>query len=99
MKHLHYVVVVLALFISLVTAASYTSPPSGAVIVRKNPQSGEFSTIQAAVNSLDSTSERTIFVYPGTYNEQVLISRSGKLTIRGYTTDTASYSANQVRCP
>ncbi|KAJ3038275.1 hypothetical protein HDV00_000872 [Rhizophlyctis rosea] len=81
----------------LVSAASYTSPPSGAVIVRQSgTKSGEYSTVQAAVNSLDSTSDKTIFIYPGTYNEQVLITRSGPLTIRGYTTDTATYTANQV---
>jgi hypothetical protein len=38
---------------------------------------------QAAVNSLpNDSSSRTIFIYPGTYNEVVKISRSGPLTVR-----------------
>ncbi|GLB38093.1 hypothetical protein LshimejAT787_0411440 [Lyophyllum shimeji] len=63
--------------------ASSTSPPSGAIVVRQSgTQSGEFSTVQAAVNSLpNDSSARTIFIYPGTYNEQVYISRAGKTTL------------------
>jgi pectinesterase len=78
--------------------ASRTSPPSGAVVVRKSgTQSGEFSTVQAAVNSLpNDSSARVIFIYPGTYSEQVSITRSGKLTIYGSTTDTSSYTSNSV---
>ncbi|KAF8055432.1 pectinesterase [Lyophyllum atratum] len=78
--------------------ASRTSPPSGVVIVRKTGAlSGEFSTVQAAVNSLpNDSSARTIFIYPGTYTEQVSISRVGKTTILGSTTDTSSYTANSV---
>lgn len=47
--------------------ASRTTPPAGSVIVRgSGTQSGEFSTLQAAVNSLpnDSTA-RIIFIFPG----------------------------------
>ncbi|KAF9464003.1 pectin lyase fold/virulence factor [Collybia nuda] len=75
-----------------------TSPPSGSVVVRgSGTQSGEFSTLQAAVNSLpNDSSARTIFIYPGTYSEQVSITRSGKLTIYGSTTDTTSYKSNSV---
>ncbi|KAJ3039110.1 hypothetical protein HDV00_012601 [Rhizophlyctis rosea] len=87
----------LALFLTLATAASLTSPPSGAVVVRQSgTKSGEFSTISAAIKSLDSSSSKTIFIYPGTYTEQVYITRSGALTIRGYTTNTADYASNQV---
>jgi len=43
-----------------------TDPPAGAVIVRAtDTQSGEFSTVQAAIDSLDDTSESTIFIFPG----------------------------------
>jgi pectin methylesterase-like acyl-CoA thioesterase len=47
--------------------ASRTTPPSGSVVVRgSGTQSGEFSTVQAAVNSLpNDSSARTIFIYPG----------------------------------
>ncbi|THU90141.1 pectin lyase-like protein [Dendrothele bispora CBS 962.96] len=73
--------------------------PSGAVVVRQSgTQSGEFSTVQAAINSLDSTSSKTIFIFPGTYNEQVSITRTGPLTIMGSTTNTADQKANSCRC-
>jgi len=82
----------------LVKRASRTSPPSGAIVVRATgTQSGEFSTIQAAVNSLpNDSSSRSIFIFPGTYNEVVKITRSGPLTIYGSTTDTTSYTSNSV---
>lgn len=76
-------------------AASRTSAPAGALIVG----SGHYATIQAAVNALSSTStsSQSIFIQPGTYKEQVSItSLAGPLTIYGYTSDTSSYSANQV---
>lgn len=57
------------------------------------------SQIQSAVSSIStsSTSAHSIFIYAGTYTEQVTIpSLSGKLTIYGYTSNTASYSSNVV---
>lgn len=89
-------------FLTLITsvlAASRTSAPSGCLVVSKSASSGQYSTIQAAVNALStsSTADQCIFVNPGTYSEQVLVaSRSAKLTIYGYTSDTSSYSGNQV---
>lgn len=52
---------------------SRTSAPSGAVVVRQTgTQAGEFSTVQAAVNSLpNDTSARTIFIFPGTFRSSV----------------------------
>lgn len=67
----------------LVFAASRTSPPAGAKVVRAGTtSSGEYSTVSAAIASLpnDGTS-RSIFIYPGTYNEQVYITRNGALTV------------------
>ncbi|KIJ45280.1 carbohydrate esterase family 8 protein [Sphaerobolus stellatus SS14] len=83
---------------SLEKRASRTSAPSGAIVVRpSNPGSGEFTSVQAAVNSLpNDSSSRSIFIFSGTYNEQVTITRSGPLTIYGYTTDTSSYTSNTV---
>ncbi|KZV96758.1 pectinesterase [Exidia glandulosa HHB12029] len=82
---------------SCALAATRTSPPSGAVVVRQSgTQSGEFSTVSAAVASLSGTSSRSIFIYPGSYKEQVLIEYKGPLTIYGYTNDTTSYKNNQV---
>ena len=65
------------------SATSRTSPPSGAVVVRAGTTtSGEYASVTAAVAALpnDSTS-RSIFIYPGTYEGQVNISRSGPTTV------------------
>ncbi|KAK0451339.1 pectin lyase fold/virulence factor [Desarmillaria tabescens] len=77
---------------------SRTSALSGAVVVRgSGTKSGEYSTVQAAVNSLpnDGTA-KVIFIYAGTYSEQVYIDRKGKTTIMGQTSDTSSYTGNTV---
>ncbi|GLB41867.1 hypothetical protein LshimejAT787_1004670 [Lyophyllum shimeji] len=74
-----------------------TNPPAGAKVVRQTgTQSGEYSTVSAAVASLSGTSSAVIFIYPGTYHEQVLINYGGPLTIYGYSTDGVSYKNNQV---
>ncbi|KAJ3754828.1 putative pectin methylesterase [Lentinula raphanica] len=71
--------------------------PAGALVVSKSPSSGQFSTVQAAVNALpDDGSEQTIFIESGTYDEQVYIDRSGMLTIMGETADTSNYESNVV---
>ncbi|KAI8625955.1 family 8 carbohydrate esterase [Xylariaceae sp. FL1651] len=84
-------------FLSSVLATSRTTAPSGCLNVAK--RGGDYSTIQSAVNSLStsSTTAQCIFVNPGTYNEQVLVSsRKAQLTFYGYTDDTSGYSGNQV---
>ncbi|ORX96595.1 family 8 carbohydrate esterase [Clohesyomyces aquaticus] len=83
--------------ISLVLAASRTAAPAGAITVAKS--GARFTKIQDAVNSLNTsfTGTQIIFISPGTYDEQVYIpARKAALTIYGYTTDTMSYTANQV---
>ncbi|SJL14529.1 related to pectinesterase precursor [Armillaria ostoyae] len=77
---------------------SRTSAPSGAVVVRASgAASGEYSTVQAAVDSLDDDgSDQVIFIYAGTYTEQVYIDRDGQTTIMGQTSDTSSYASNTV---
>lgn len=66
---------------------SRTSPPSGSLVVRQgSTQRGEFSSIGQAVAALGtSTASASIFIYPGTYNEQVTINYKGPLTLYGYT--------------
>lgn len=86
-------------FITSVLAASRTSAPSGCLIVRKSPSSGQYGTIQSAVNALSTTStnNQCVFIDQGTYNEQVLVSdRKAQLTIYGYTADTSGYAGNKV---
>ncbi|KAF5391164.1 hypothetical protein D9757_003102 [Collybiopsis confluens] len=82
----------------LVLAASRTSPPAGAIVVRAGTTtSGEFSTITAALNSLpNDSSSRSVFIFPGTYVEQIDVTRTGPLIIYGYTTDTTTYVSNQA---
>ncbi|KAK0629036.1 family 8 carbohydrate esterase [Bombardia bombarda] len=77
--------------------ASRTSPPSGCLSVANS--GGQYTTIQAAVNALSTTSTaaQCIFIGAGTYTEQVLVpARSAKLTIYGYTADTSSYAGNKA---
>ncbi|SJL16043.1 related to pectinesterase precursor [Armillaria ostoyae] len=97
----------LPLFANLIDATpvlkreSRTSAPSGAVVVRASgAASGEYSTVQAAVDSLaDDGTDQVIFIYEGnwrTYTEQVYIDRDGQTTIMGQTSDTSSYASNTV---
>lgn len=89
----------LVLNLTLVLATGRTSAPSGALVVSKSATSGQYSTIQAAINKLSTTSTtaQSVFIKPGVYNEQVTIpSRRAALTIYGYTTNTATYTGNQV---
>ncbi|KAL0063064.1 hypothetical protein AAF712_010090 [Marasmius tenuissimus] len=87
-----------SVLLAFVQAASRTSPPSGAIVVRPGTStSGEFKTITSALNSLPNDgSARSIFLFPGTYTEQVYVTRSGPVTIYGYTNDTSSYQGNQA---
>ncbi|KAF2124928.1 carbohydrate esterase family 8 protein [Dothidotthia symphoricarpi CBS 119687] len=80
----------------LVARAARTSPPSGCLSVGS---SGTYSTVQKAVNALStsSTTAQCIFIYKGTYSEQVYIQAlKSSLTIYGQTADTTSYSSNTV---
>ncbi|RAO69824.1 uncharacterized protein BHQ10_005836 [Talaromyces amestolkiae] len=62
-----------------------TSPPSGCLVVRgSGTQSGEYSTLSAAVTALGSSTANTcIFIYSGTYNEALRIAYGGALTFYG----------------
>jgi len=82
-------------------AASRTSPPSGCLVVSKSPASGQYGTVSAAVKAVaasSSSAPQCIFIYPGTYAEQVLVPslKTSQLSIYGSTTETSSYGANTV---
>ena len=64
--------------------ASRTSPPAGALVVRReSPGSGEFVNISSALMALpDDNSNQTIFIFPGNYTEQIKVTRLGPLTVR-----------------
>ncbi|KAJ5919087.1 hypothetical protein N7466_010030 [Penicillium verhagenii] len=73
---------------------SRTTPPSGCISVGS---SGTYSTISAALTALgSSTSSACIFVYSGTYSEQIKIDYAGSLIIYGETTDSGLYKDNTV---
>lgn len=58
-----------------------------------------FLQVSEAVAALDTstTDAQTIFIYSGTYEEQVYIPElAGPLTVYGYTEDTSSYTGNTV---
>jgi len=90
------VLFLLSSVIASVLATSRTTPPSGALTAGSG---GTYSTFQGAVNALSTTSTtaQSIFLYAGTYSEQVTIpSLKSALTVYGYTTDTSSYTSNVV---
>ncbi|KAJ4344044.1 hypothetical protein N0V95_006422 [Ascochyta clinopodiicola] len=77
-----------------------TTPPIGALVVSKSPITGitTYQTIQDALNAAPTTSKTnaTIFIYPGVYNEQLIVNKSGTTIFMGYSNVTDDYSANQV---
>ncbi|KAK0225624.1 pectin methyl esterase [Armillaria fumosa] len=80
--------------VSFTLATSRTSPPDGAVVVRQSgTKSGEYSTISAAVATLSGG--ETVFIYPGTYEEQVNIT-AADVTMLCYTEDIGTYKSNVV---
>ncbi|KAH6664821.1 pectin lyase fold/virulence factor [Halenospora varia] len=88
-----------AVITSSSTTGNSTSPPTGACIVSQTAISGQttYSTIAECIATLPSTSAiATVFIYPGTYNEQLTFNRSGETVFRGYADSPSHYSSNQV---
>ncbi|KAL2165582.1 hypothetical protein VTG60DRAFT_4275 [Thermothelomyces hinnuleus] len=80
----------------LQSRAARTSPPEGCLTVGS---SGTYKTVQSAVDALSTsaTSEQCIFIYGGTYQEQVYIpALRSPLVLYGETEDTSSFAANRV---
>ncbi|KAG9046915.1 hypothetical protein FS837_003420 [Tulasnella sp. UAMH 9824] len=73
------------------TTSTSSGIPSGAITVGKNG-AGKYATITEA---LADTSSNIIYIYPGNYTEQVVISRSG-IKIYGQTSNKLAYSSNTV---
>jgi pectin methylesterase-like acyl-CoA thioesterase len=76
------------------------TPPPGAYIVSKEAINGvtTYDTIQAAINALPVSSKvtPTVFIYPGTYKEQIVLSRAGTTFFIGYSESPDDYNKNQV---
>lgn len=89
----------LSLMAGTALAASRTSAPEGCITVSQSG-SGDHSTVQAAVDSLDesATDVQCIFIESGTYEEQVLVSEraASQFNIYGYTEDDTSFAGNTV---
>ena len=66
------------------------TPPSGALVVGASAQ---YKTVQSAVDA--AKPGQTIFIQPGTYNEQVWVKLSN-ITIIGESSSPNSYSGNKV---
>jgi pectinesterase len=84
----------LTLLFSLFTAIvlATTSPPKDALVVGANAQ---YKNLESAVTA--ASSGKTIFIQPGTYNEQVYIPPEKKnLVIIGYSEKGDSYDGNKV---
>ncbi|KAH7141819.1 hypothetical protein EDB81DRAFT_884877 [Dactylonectria macrodidyma] len=93
--------VILSFTILGVYCSSRASTPSGCLIVKASGTSSrQNSSLSAAISSLgtgSSSSTACIFMFPSTYEEQVVINAyKGALTLYGYTADTSSYARNQV---
>ena len=75
------------------------SPERGAVVVDRSahPYPGSVSTVQEGVNALNNTTTKpqNLFIFPGTYVEQVFIPHlKSNLTVQGYTCDSRGYEDN-----
>ena len=88
---------------SATATAAYdgTTPPTGAYIVSKTSLGSNtttYDTIQSALDAIPTSSKitPTIFIYPGTYEEQLVVSKSGSVILVGYSTSTYDYNSNQV---
>lgn len=75
------------------------TPPRGALVVDISSKlPGSYPNISAAVTALRNTSSpQTIYIAPGTYDEQVYIPPlAGPLVVQGYTKDARSWKDNKV---
>ncbi|KAG6576424.1 pectin methylesterase [Phytophthora cinnamomi] len=76
-----------------------TVPPPGAIVVDiTGTYNDSYQTVAEGMAYLpNTTEEHTLFLFPGVYQEQVLIPKlAGPLVIQGYTCDTMSYAENKV---
>lgn len=71
--------------------------PKGTILVSANNTKADFTTIQAAVNSLPhDDSAHTILILAGNYTEQLNITRPGPLTLLGETAHYKDATKNLV---
>ncbi|KAJ5937084.1 Pectinesterase catalytic, partial [Penicillium verhagenii] len=77
-----------------------TTPPDGAFIVSKTSIAGKttYDMIGSALDALPTsqTSSSTIFIYPGTYDEQIKVTNPGTVILVGYSESPTDNEKNQV---
>ncbi|PLB49376.1 putative pectin methylesterase [Aspergillus steynii IBT 23096] len=74
-----------------------TTAPPDCITVDQHSSNSTYTTITAAIDSLDAdSSSACIYIAAGTYEEQLVIKYRGKLTIYGETNDTTTYAQNTV---
>ena len=77
-----------------------TTPPTGAYIVSTTSiaDTTTYDSVQDALDALPSFAKKTnvIFIYPGTYKEQLEIDNLGTVILIGYSEATKDFSSNQV---
>lgn len=82
------------------TVASPTASscaPTATLTVSKNPGLCDYQNVSAAIAALPNDSKAyTISIGAGVYNEQISITRKGKVTMIGATNGTRDYTQNQV---
>ncbi|KAG9921659.1 hypothetical protein KCU98_g22108, partial [Aureobasidium melanogenum] len=75
-----------------------TPTPSATLVVSQNATACQYNNISAAIAALPNDSKPyTIYIEPGVYNEQISITRNGKVTLIGATSFKNDYSQNQVK--
>ncbi|KAB8237048.1 pectin lyase fold/virulence factor [Aspergillus alliaceus] len=79
------------------TCQTILTCPEGTIFVSKTDPSAHFTTVQDAISSLpNDNSTQTILILPGTYEEQVNVTRSGPITLLGQTDDPKDATKNKV---
>ena len=82
-------------YIAFPSASCEANTAFGIYIVTPNPTICEFDSVSAAIAALpDDGLEKNIYVNAGEYNEQISITRNGKVNLRGATSFTNDYTQN-----
>jgi pectinesterase len=77
--------------------ASGNHCPQGTIKVSASDKHADFTTIQAAIESLpDDNSSQTILILAGSYKEQVNVTRAGPITLLGQTDASTDATKNKV---
>lgn len=75
-----------------------TPTPSATLVVSLNATACAYGNISAAISALPNDNQPyTIKIQAGTYQEQISITRNGKVTLRGESDNPSDYSQNVVR--